>query len=145
MLAFVDESIRGSTYLMCAVLVAPRDVATVRRELTKLRLRGQERVHLYKESPTRRRVILDRVARQPLRARIYIATGNLLRARDACVRTMVPDLHKQRATRLVIESAESLVTQDRASARKAMSRLAGDHQPLVEHMGAKTRATTVGS
>lgn len=73
--AFVDESIRGSTYLMCAVLVAPSDLARVRRTLTDIRLPGQARIHLYKERPSRRRLVLDVVARLPIRSRIYLASG----------------------------------------------------------------------
>lgn len=49
--------------LVGVVVVAPADVDAVRAALRGLLLAGQRRVHTAKESPRRRRVVLDTIAR----------------------------------------------------------------------------------
>ena len=68
--AFVDESARAGL-TVCAVVVAPNDAALVRSALRQLLGRGQQRLHMTKESGPRRRLILARLCEQPLRALIY--------------------------------------------------------------------------
>jgi len=61
--AFSDESERAGTMLVAVVVVAPRDVDAARASLRGLLLAGQRRVHTAKESPRRRRALLDTIAR----------------------------------------------------------------------------------
>jgi hypothetical protein len=61
--AFSDESERGSVMLVAVVFVPPGDIDDARGSLRGLLLPGQHRVHTAKESPRRRRVVLDTVAR----------------------------------------------------------------------------------
>ena len=110
--AFVDESRRSGRYLMCAVLVAPGDLPTVRRGLVALRLAGQRRLHLNHESPPRRRLILDRVARLPIQARTFVAPGSTSRARQECLRALALGTTDAGVTRLVLESVGSLAAVD---------------------------------
>jgi hypothetical protein len=49
--------------LVAVVFVHPDDIDNARASLRDLLLRGQRRVHTAKESPRRRRVILDAIAR----------------------------------------------------------------------------------
>lgn len=63
MWAFSDESERASVMLVAVVFVPPGDIDDARGSLRGLLLPGQRRVHTAKESPRRRRVVLDTVAR----------------------------------------------------------------------------------
>jgi len=61
--AFSDESERAGVMLVGVVLVAPADIDAARAALRDLLLPGQRRVYTAKESPRRRRVLLDTIAR----------------------------------------------------------------------------------
>ena len=63
MWAFTDESERSGVMLLALVILDPGEVEGARREFRGLLLPGQRRVHTAKESPRRRRTILDTVAR----------------------------------------------------------------------------------
>jgi hypothetical protein len=60
--AFVDENKEG-TYRLGIVAVPDHSISEVRTALKSLRLKGQRRVHMSKESPSRRKVIIDSVLR----------------------------------------------------------------------------------
>ncbi len=47
--AFVDESARTGSYLLCATIVEPAHLTTARRALMSLLLRGGREVHFKKE------------------------------------------------------------------------------------------------
>jgi len=113
--AFVDESERPGRYLMCAVLVAPAHLSTVRRTLTDLCLPGQRRLHLHKERDRRRRLILDRIAALPIRVNVYARPGRPAPARTACLRAMTADLLTAGVTRLVIEPVDGFEHRDRGA------------------------------
>ena len=61
--AFSDESERAAVMLVGVVMVAPGDVHDARTTMRSLLLPGQRRVHTTDESPRRRHLILDTVAR----------------------------------------------------------------------------------
>jgi len=61
--AFSDESERAAVMLLGVVLVSPGEVASARRSLRALLLPGQRQVHTAKESPRRKRTVIDTVAR----------------------------------------------------------------------------------
>lgn len=58
--AFVDESV-AKKYRLCIVAIPANHLAVTRSELQKLRLKGQSRIHMSKESNTRRIQILKTV------------------------------------------------------------------------------------
>ncbi len=62
MWAFSDESERANVMLVTVVLVPSGAVNDARHTLEGLLLAGQRRVHTAKESPRRRRAILDAIA-----------------------------------------------------------------------------------
>ncbi len=66
MWAFSDESERAGVMLLDVVLVSPGEVAGARRSLRALLLPGQRQVHTAKESPRRRRAVLDPPAGRPV-------------------------------------------------------------------------------
>ena len=63
MWAFSDESERAAVMLMAVVTVPPAQVEVTRAKMRGLLLPGERQVHTAKESPRRRRVVLDTVAR----------------------------------------------------------------------------------
>jgi hypothetical protein len=135
--AFVDESERPGRYLMCAVHVAPAQIHVVRPALTALCLPGQYRVHMTKERPSRRRLILDRIANLPLRAVVYTCAAPPNRARPACLRRMVADLVERSTTRLVIEPVESHVAADRFAIERTLEKAEPYRDVVYEHLAAR--------
>lgn len=67
---FVDESQRAR-YMICAAVISPDDLQSVRRELRGMLLPRQGRLHFVNESPQRRRFVLDAMRGLPVRARLY--------------------------------------------------------------------------
>ena len=135
--AFVDESERPGRYLMCAVLVAPRDLTTVRRALTALCLPGQRRLHMAKERKPRRHLILDRMAALPLRARMYVEPGPAFQARSSCLRSIVRDISELDITRLVIEPVDGYLQHDRSTIINEVQRLGRGQALDYEHLAAR--------
>src|SRR4051812_6375359 len=62
MRAFSDESERANLMLFGVLLVPEATVVAARRDLRGILLAGQRRVHTAKESPSRRRLLLDVIA-----------------------------------------------------------------------------------
>jgi hypothetical protein len=68
--AFLDENKERRLTVVVAI-VAPEDLATCRRSMSGLVLRGQNRVHFTKERDSRRGQILNVICRLPLVADVY--------------------------------------------------------------------------
>lgn len=128
--AYVDESERGG-YLVAAALVERDDLDDVRRVLRDLRKPGQRRVHFTKESDSRRRLILDRLGRLPIRLRLYESGGDTVPARARCLSALVDDLVVLGAERLVLERLDSRVRADVATIRARLSGCGGAEPALV--------------
>lgn len=111
---FVDETkARGFVLVASAHLVG--DLAAVRRTLRGLVLPGQRRLHMRKESPRRRRAIVDTMCALGLEATVYDAGrryGKEQAARAACFERLVLDQPPEGAL-LVVEEDESLTAWDR--------------------------------
>jgi len=133
---FVDESERANRYLMCAVIVAPTVIREVRRALQQLCLPGQYRIHMTKERPARRRLILGRIGELPLRCRIYASPTPVAVARAACLTRMVVDLDELPLTRLVVEPVESYIPADISTIFHAALKIA-HHRFTYEHVLAR--------
>jgi hypothetical protein len=107
--AYVDESIRGRDYILCATLLEESSVARVRQSL-KTQLRGhQSRLHMAKESSETKSRLLAHVARlDTIRVIITVrATGRSARAaRDECLNRLTTALAAEGLRRLVIESCD---------------------------------------
>lgn len=101
--AFVDESQRRD-YIICAAVVSPNDLASIRASLRNLLLPGQRRLHFVDESKQRRRKCLSVMAELPLHARIYTTSGNESVARGQLLDHLLNDLIPLQCERLVIES-----------------------------------------
>jgi hypothetical protein len=112
---FVDETKDGA-YLVAAAVVLPADLAAARRTVAGLLRPAQRRLHFTKESPARRRQIIDAVQQTGARARVYDAGryGKDHRsARQACIEHLVDDCAGLHAQLLVLERDDSLMETDR--------------------------------
>lgn len=133
---FVDES-KSKGYTIVAAAIVPADVATMRREVTRLRKPGQRRVHFVHESDSRRREILSALERLGMQARLYHATGmKESEAREACLVAMVRDAGNADVTRLVLERDESIVKFDRQVLFRETNRFPDPKKITYEHESA---------
>ncbi|MFF0575263.1 hypothetical protein [Streptosporangium saharense] len=132
--AFIDESARGG-YLVCAVVLTPKNLLTSRQALRRLCKPGQQRIHMSSESDSRRREILSGIRGLGMEAHVYQAElkGRSQRAvRDDCLRAAVPDLVLMGISRLVIESCDQdrqdrLVVHEMLGKAEAHDRMAYGH------------------
>ena len=135
--AYIDESIRPGRMVLAAVVVDTRDVRDVRLALRSALLPGQRRLHLTDERPSRRHLILDLVARQPLIGLTASASTHGHRHADVrhdLLTGVVRALAVQDVRRMVLDRvAEELLEVDRATISAALVDMAGpviyDHEP----------------
>jgi hypothetical protein len=110
----VDES-KERGYIIVACGVLPDRLATARKAMRTLVLRGQTRIHFHTESPARRRQILAAITATSASASVYI--GDTYRreilARAACLEAVVTDAAASGAHMLVLEQDDSLLRWDR--------------------------------
>ena len=137
MWAFSDESERGSTVMFGVAFVPTGAVATARREMRSLLLPGQRRVHMAKESPRRRRQLLDAVAALELDARVLlhrrVVGVNRVEARRRLVMAAATIVVDEGATTWVLDDQDpAQSTRDRHAIAAALGRdaaLVYDHRP----------------
>jgi hypothetical protein len=112
--AFVDESGRGSSYHLCAVVVANEDVDALRRLVRSFCLPGQRRWHFVHERNSRRRRIVDMLtASSQVSSLLFHGKGREAAIRAESFRQMVQPLLDRDVARLIIESREGRDTLDR--------------------------------
>jgi len=110
---FADES-KTKGYTMVAALVAPGDVASLRRDVRSLVLPGQRRIHFTKEQPERKRLILSRLTAFGAQTHVFhCAAKSQVRGRDVCLTGIVAHAAEHSHTKIVIERDESIEKSDR--------------------------------
>lgn len=113
--AFVDESVRGDLYIMCAALMPTDELDAARKTLRSLRAPGQRRIHFSTESDRRRRALLRGMSRLNGSSTVYVARyPDQIAARAAILATMVPMLRNSDVRHLVLESRREQDKRDRA-------------------------------
>ncbi|MEU7481466.1 hypothetical protein AB0A63_36210 [Lentzea sp. NPDC042327] len=120
---FLDESRRGTTYLVAVTLVRSRDLDSMRSVMRGLVKQGQRRVHFNIEGDRRRKDVLTKISALGVRAHLWTCKhNNDSKARSACLFDMVPRLVDLDVSRLVLESCQHQDAADRkvlaAGARK---------------------------
>jgi hypothetical protein len=101
---FVDESRRGSTYLLAAALLCPAELAPVRSTMRGLRVRGERKVHFkHEREPIQKKIAAELVSRQ-LRTRVYTGTGRPEVVRQLALHELVLDVLSLGTRRLVLDS-----------------------------------------
>lgn len=138
--AFVDESARGQTYIVCAAIVDPGNLRPVRQQLRGLLLPGQRELHFKFEKVGRQRMIADRIAALPVSVQVYVARCARKQqeaARQRCLELLVRDLLVRRAQYLVLDSRGHRDTVDQLTLYRALGSkpastdLTYDHQDSV--------------
>ena len=104
--AFVDESQRVR-YTICAAVISPNNLRTVRQGMRSMLLPRQSRLHFVNESPQRRRILLDAMRELPVRTRLYISAEKEPIARQKAIEALLVDLLALGGQRLVIECREA--------------------------------------
>lgn len=107
---FLDQS-ESHAYVTVASAVVAAGLAGGRRDLRGLVLRGQSRLHFYKESPARRRLILAAIAATGARSTVYSAAG-YRHDSAACLAGVVADAAEGGAHMLVLEQEDSILHWD---------------------------------
>jgi hypothetical protein len=129
---FIDES-RRSDYLLAAVAVDSRDLKAMRAATRRLLLPRERRLHFAKETASRRRGLLDQMARQGCAVGIFVCRSPDRVARALLLEAVVSK-HRQELRRLVLESrAERDVIDQR---QLIATRLSGlfPHNATFEHL-----------
>ena len=112
--AFLDESRRGSTYLVAMVVAPPRELDPARTALRAKVKPGQRRLHFKKESDSRRGEIVALLHSLRIRARVFLCEHSNDRiARQACITAAGTHLINIGAVRLVMESCAHQDADDR--------------------------------
>jgi uncharacterized protein DUF3800 len=134
--AFVDESRRGSMYLIAAAVVTPPKLKLLRRDVRGLLLPGQRELHFNNEKVPRRRQLADAIARLPVEVLIYMCPCRNVAepARQACMARLTADLLSRSAHRLVIDSREELDARDDQTIRRVIARHPHQHELTYEHL-----------
>lgn len=132
--AFIDESTRGTRYLLACSLVEVRHLAETRSSVAAFVLVDRERVHFVKESPRRRRELLGSFNRLAQRTYVNVCVMNASisahTARAACLTAFVRMLQLLDVARVVVESRHAMDVDDVrtiAAARQPSPRLTYEH------------------
>jgi hypothetical protein len=102
--AFVDESHRGSLYLLAAAVVQPSDLDQTRVLMRSLRVPGERKLHFKSERDTVKKDIAAALVSARVRARIYVGHGQADAVREAGLRALVSDLVPIGLRRLVLDT-----------------------------------------
>lgn len=130
---FVDESQRGSLYLLAATLICTRDLGSTRSLMRGLRARGERRVHFKHERDVVQKDIAAKLVARAFRTRIYQGTGKPEAVR--CLRAAVGDIAPEGVARLVLESRDHHGNQsDRLIIRSALAACGAAPDLAYEHM-----------
>jgi hypothetical protein len=134
---FLDESRRGTTYLIAVTLVRSRDLDSMRSVMRGLAKPGQRRVHFNIEGDRRRKDVLARINALGVRAHLWTCKhNNDAVARAACLFDMIPHLTDLKVSRLVLESCQHQDAADRrvlaAGVRKFGGSFTYEHLRPVE-------------
>jgi hypothetical protein len=112
---YVDET-KERDYVLVATVHLGAEANTLRKAMRGFVLRGQTRIHLAKESNSRRGAIVDAICAAGVTATIYDAGRNYasqLDARAACVQAIINDATADDQTLLVLEQDDSLLQWDK--------------------------------
>jgi hypothetical protein len=122
---FVDES-KAKGFLLAAASVPCSDVDRIRAAIGALHLRHQVRIHFRREQTTRQRKILEVLTSiGGISAVIYDATrfNDHKAGRNAAIARLADDAARLRASRIVLESDDSVADQDRLIIQKRLKQV----------------------
>lgn len=101
--AFVDESIRGQTYYLCAVLIPFEKQSVLRQELRRISNQfGRRRIHFHNESQNQKEIVLSCICG-------YITAAIVVRARIS--HGVVEEMARQTALKMLVIRLQELDVQ----------------------------------
>ncbi|MGB8862113.1 MAG: hypothetical protein WCC60_22850 [Ilumatobacteraceae bacterium] len=136
--AFVDESIRGQRYLMACVLVQAQDMQATRADIGSLAGPKSSRVHFNAELDSRRQSLLMTFAAAPIESFVVVCRRSHgvseFEARSRCLAFIVQALQQRSVDRLVIESRQDDVDDERTIRRHRQRepRLVFEHRQGID-------------
>ncbi|HEV2781473.1 MAG TPA: hypothetical protein VGX25_18990 [Actinophytocola sp.] len=101
---FVDESPRGSQYLLAAALLRPGDLASTRALMRSLTVAGARKVHFKHERDSIKKDIVAALVSARARARVYLGCGEPETVGELVLRALVTDLAWAGMRRIVLDS-----------------------------------------
>jgi hypothetical protein len=110
--AFVDES-KEKGYLMVAVVCDDSQLKTIRQKMHSLRLPGQRRIHMRKESSSRQRLIVSEVRKFEMQKVVVRSNARYKQdARSECLSLLVTKCANLGVRSLTIEIDQSEYQRD---------------------------------
>lgn len=109
--SFVDESVRGSKYILAAVIVEHTRHQGLRRELKGLRHFGKSSLHMHKEVVGRKRLIASAVAQMEISCVIAVqelSGQSLMSARINCLNELSGCELVRATSQLTLETSNSV-------------------------------------
>ena len=134
--AFVDESERNGTYLLCAAIVEPPRLSSLRKRLASLLMPGQRELHFKRERTSRQRSIADLVAQLPISVSLYSTLSTPRTAeqsRQHCMARLVEDLCERNAHRLVLDSRDECDRHDTTTIETVLRRYPAKNGLTYDH------------
>ena len=131
--AFSDESTRGQTFVMVAVVVDTGDVNRCRAEMRGLLRPRQRQLHLAKESRQRRDAILATVGGLPvdlLVARASLVSTSVRAARVALVERLASELLQRRVAQWILDAID---LEEQLRDRQVIARRVGEGDMAYDH------------
>jgi hypothetical protein len=101
---FVDESRRGSLYLLAAALARSTELGPTRSLMRGLRVPGERRLHFKSERDTIKKDIAGALVSGQVRTRVYCGRGEPGAARQRLLEALVADLMALDVRRMVFDS-----------------------------------------
>ncbi len=133
---FVDESKRRD-YVLAAAAVPTDTLQTARNVIRALRLPGQTKIHMVKESSGRQRSLLAAIGSLDVRVTMYVATKTTftahVEARRRCLDSLIDDIAVDGHMSLCIERDDSQETRDRRLIRNRLGAIGYRDQLSYRH------------
>jgi hypothetical protein len=136
---FIDES-KSKAYVLCAIFVNVEEVPRIRRDLNRLKLKGQSRIHFVSESNRRRRQILSVYRSLPIEVRFFVTRSESeARGREKCLRELVKALPFGDYCELWIEADSNHLELDKAVLTNALNAENKSSNVIFTHSDARTQ------
>ena len=137
---FIDES-KSKNYIVCAVKVQTSKVPEVRKILSGLRLRGQNRIHFVSESDRRRKQILATLRKLDVEVVFFVSKApSDAQARSLCLRAMVMDLNPETSYQIWLEVEINHLDLDRSVITKSLRAVNRQESVEFTHSDSKVQS-----
>lgn len=129
--SYMDESVRGTRYLMVAVIVEHTRHQDIRRDLKGLRQFGRSSLHMHKEVIGRKRLIANSVSQMEITCVLAVQElggQSLMSARIKCLNELSEHELVRATSQLTLESSNSIELD-----KKILSNITYEHAGKFPH------------